>query len=185
MTGMKRYNKGELNYLKDRRIKQGAFLVLYMIMIVLIVLWGIYKSGDKNNIWTVFAILCCIPFSKFATEYILLLRKKSIDSKRVESYAGYNDNLLYNMVLSTQAGMIYADFVFYDDSHMVLLCDRKLKDEPKIKNCVEDFMKKGGVTVNPGVCYDDKEFAKVIAGFSISNGKRMKRMKELLDILHV
>lgn len=73
--------KGQFGYIQNRKIWTVLFTIACFGVSLSIFLIGWHVIGTKKNLWTVIAILGCLPGSKSAVNMIMFLKAKGCPSK--------------------------------------------------------------------------------------------------------
>lgn len=69
---MKKYNKGQLGYYKNKKTILGIICLIGFLLIFGIYLTGYMIAGNNKNTLTILAIILFIPTAKFLVDYFLL-----------------------------------------------------------------------------------------------------------------
>ena len=70
--------KGQPGYVKARKTKYLMAAILEFAIVIALVVLGYIQTGSKLNLFTVIAIVGCLPASKMLVEFITMAPYKSI-----------------------------------------------------------------------------------------------------------
>lgn len=88
---MMQIEKGQPGYVKARKTKYLIWAILEFAVIIAILILGYIQTGSRMNVFTVAAIVGCLPASKMLVEYITMAPHKSIPPalfEEIEEKAG-------------------------------------------------------------------------------------------------
>lgn len=77
-------NKGEAGYIDARKKSLGLQTVLGFGIVGILLLAGYLKTYSRSNLFTIVAVLACLPSAKALTEWIAIFPYKTIDRKTAE-----------------------------------------------------------------------------------------------------
>lgn len=83
--------KGQPGYIKARKINYLVWAVSEFAVVVALVILGYLQTGSKLNLFTVIAVVGCLPASKMLVEFITMAPHKSIAPEKyaeIEEKAG-------------------------------------------------------------------------------------------------
>jgi len=72
--------KGQPGYIKSKKRKSLLFASMEFAIVIILLVTGYVTTGSKKNIFTVIAILGCLPAAKMLVGYIVMIPYKSIAS---------------------------------------------------------------------------------------------------------
>ena len=79
-----RIEKGQPGYLNAQKVEYLSFsraLGEFIVVVGLVVL-GYIQTGSKLNLFTVAAVVCCLPAAKMLVEFITMAPHKSIEPEK-------------------------------------------------------------------------------------------------------
>lgn len=83
--------KGQPGYIKARKLRYLMLAIIEFAIVIAVFVLGYVQTGTKMNLFTVAAILGCLPASKMLVEFITMAPHKSIDAgiyQELEEKAG-------------------------------------------------------------------------------------------------
>lgn len=83
--------KGRPGYIKARKLNYLVWAVSEFAVVTVLVILGYLKTGSKLNLFTVIAVVGCLPASKMLVEFITMAPHKSIEPEKyteIEEKAG-------------------------------------------------------------------------------------------------
>jgi len=125
--------KGSFEYIKRRKKRQGGITVLlFGIAAAIFVLGLMLNKMQKNNIFTVLAVLMVLPAAKFLISFIILIPYTSVSKERyekVKSSCADHITVWTDVVFSSSEHVMMVDFMIVDRAHVI--CYSKQKDKVK------------------------------------------------------
>lgn len=105
--------KGQAGYLDARKKKYGIQALIGFGIVALILAFGIWKTHTRLNLFTVIAVLGCLPASKQLVEFITMFPYRSIDQKIVSEIQKKAPLLTaaYDMVITSKEHVMPLDAV--------------------------------------------------------------------------
>ncbi len=96
--------KGQYGYHARLKIQTACWTLLLFAVSAAIFFAGVSQSGTKNNLFTVFAILGCLPASKSAVHMIMAFRIKGCTKEAAEAFAPFAQKvfLLYDLYMTSE-----------------------------------------------------------------------------------
>lgn len=85
--------KGHYGYIRNRKIWTSLFTLACFGVSLSIFLIGWHVIGTKKNLWTVIAVLGCLPGAKSAVNTIMFLKAKGCPAKTYERIAPHAGGL--------------------------------------------------------------------------------------------
>ena len=77
-------NKGEAGYISARKKSLGLQAVIGFGIVAAFLLTGYLKTHSRSNLFTIIAVLICLPSAKALTEWIAVFPYGTIDRKLAE-----------------------------------------------------------------------------------------------------
>ena len=96
--------KGEAGYIQSRKKKLVIITIVSFAWVLAVLLIGYLINKTKSNIFTIIAILGCIPASMSLVNLIMMIPHKSINEHKKAEIEGCSDNLiiLYDLVVTSE-----------------------------------------------------------------------------------
>lgn len=76
--------KGQPGYIKATKMKYLIFAILEFAIVIALVALGYMQTGSKLNLFTVIAVVGCLPASKMLVEFITMAPHKSISPEKYQ-----------------------------------------------------------------------------------------------------
>ncbi|MDO4474235.1 MAG: hypothetical protein Q4B75_06225 [Eubacteriales bacterium] len=105
--------KGQAGYLDARKKKYGLQALLGFGIVAMILAFGIWKTHTRLNLFTVIAVLGCLPASKQLVEFITMFPYRSVDRKIVREIQEKAPLLTaaYDMVITSKECVMPIDAI--------------------------------------------------------------------------
>lgn len=105
--------KGQPGYLKAERNKLLAQTLIEFVMVVVLLIVGYVQTGTKLNLFTLVAVLGCLPASKVLVELITIFPYKTIDADKAAEIKEKTPLLTtaYDMVLTSREKIMPVDAI--------------------------------------------------------------------------
>ena len=138
--------KGQPGYIKARKTKYLFGAVIEFGIVIALVVLGYLETGSKLNLFTVIAIVGCLPASKMLVEFITMSSHKSISPEiyqEIEEKAALLTRAYDLVITSTEKVMPVAALVI--SGHVV--CGYTLSDktdEVKCARYLKDMLRSNG-----------------------------------------
>lgn len=100
----KKIRKGDFGYYKAEKVRR-ALITLASFAVPLFIFFTAWAyHGDRNTVWTVVAVVGCLPACKFAVDFIMMMMRKPVDPD------------LYHQI-SARAGTLTMSYEMYMTSY--------------------------------------------------------------------
>ena len=98
----KKIEKGELGYIKNQQKRRVIYTFLSFIPPLLIYLAGLAIYGKRENVFTAFAAVACLPACKFAVGMIMMFMQKPMKEEDYQEIEKHRHGLVcgYEFVVS-------------------------------------------------------------------------------------
>ncbi|MCU6685453.1 hypothetical protein OCV99_02600 [Dorea acetigenes] len=105
--------KGQPGYLKAERNKLLAQTLIEFVIVVVLLIVGYVQTGTKLNLFTLVAVLGCLPASKVLVELITIFPYKTIDADKAAEIKEKTPLLTtaYDMVLTSREKIMPVDAI--------------------------------------------------------------------------
>ena len=105
--------KGQPGYLKAERNKLLAQTLIEFVIVVVLLIVGYVQTGTKLNLFTLVAVLGCLPASKVLVELITIFPYKPIDADKAAEIKEKTPLLTtaYDMVLTSREKIMPVDAI--------------------------------------------------------------------------
>lgn len=187
---MTRIEKGEPGYVKARKTRYLMWAVAEFAIVIAVLVLGYMQTGSKMNLFTIVAVLGCLPACKMLVEYITMAPHKSIDPeiyKELEEKAALLVRAYDLIITSTEKVMPVTALVL--SGHVVCGYAKNEKtDEVKCARLIKDVLKQNGydkMTVK--IFHDYHAFLARVEGMNnmaaVEKKESRKRERSIRDVI--
>lgn len=182
--------KGQPGYVNSQKTKYLIWAVGEFIVVIALVALGYIQTGTKLNLFTIAAVVCCLPAAKMLVEFITMAPHRSIEPER---YAQIQEKAslltkVYDTILTSKDKVMPVD-AFVISGHTVCGYTKSPKtDEVKAAKYVKEMLQKNKcekVTVK--IFHDYTAFITRVEGMNNiasvdqpENKKREHKIKNLI-----
>ena len=89
MDKKKKIRKGDYGYIQSQKKKRVLYTILTFIAPLSVFFTGLFMKGDRNSVFTVVAVVACLPACKFAVSMIMMFLEKPMDPNDYEAIQRY------------------------------------------------------------------------------------------------
>ena len=143
---MTKIEKGEPGYIKVRKTRYLAWAAAEFAIVIAVLVLGYMQTGSKMSLFTIVAVLGCLPAIKMLVEYITMAPHKSIDLetyRELEEKAGLLVRAYDLIITSTEKVMPVTALVL--SGHVVCGYAKSEKtDEVRCARLIKDVLKQNG-----------------------------------------
>ena len=192
---MKKLPKGQFGYLEKRKKREILFtLCLFAVALILYVI-GLILKKTNQNMFPLFAILMCLPASRYLVSSILYVRAKGC-SLKVRDMIRENVGELYgeyDLYFTSYNKNFAFSHMFYADGSLIGLSEDPSMDEKAFVTFMEDMLQKGQrkkcsihVLTDPEkYCRRMREMNALVAAFDAeTKEKESDRIADLFVLIH-
>ncbi|HIW83065.1 MAG TPA: hypothetical protein H9873_01890 [Candidatus Dorea gallistercoris] len=187
---MMKIEKGQPGYVNAQKTKYLIWAVGEFLVVIALVVLGYIQTGSKLNLFTIAAVVCCLPAAKMLVEFITMAPHKSIEPERFEEIQEKAPLLtkIYDTVLTSKDKVMPVD-VFVISGRTVCGYTKSPKtDEAKTAKYVKEMLQQNKcekVTVK--IFHDYTAFMARVEGMNNiasvdqpENRKREHKIKSLI-----
>ncbi len=181
-----KYKKGEYGFLSQQKQQRILMFAGLAVVVCAVFVTGIILNKTRNNIFTVAAILLVLPTAKVLVNVIMLLRFKPTKREEYLKIQPFevNNDILYDMVLSTPTEIIYSPIILIRDRDVILLTGNKIKDKDKCEKYIQGFARNDGIIIKVKMIKDENQMQKILESGKKSE-KDVSDVVNILSILHI
>lgn len=178
--------KGTYGYIKKKKIFQlGLSIGLLLIAIIIYVIGYYLNNEQKNNVFTIIAVLMVLPASKAFTSFIVVAPFKTVSlekMKEVEKYITSDSILLTDLVLTSTEKVMNLDFMFITEDNIIGITKKEKQDINYIENYLSKVMKNQDYHCHVKIFSDYKTFINRISTIdgNTSNKTVLENMKNYI-----
>ena len=139
--------KGEPGYIKAQKIKFLVWAVLEFAIVIALVILGYVQTGSRLNLFTVIAVVGCLPAAKMLVEFITLLPHRSIEPgiyKEIEEKAPLLTKA-YDLVITGTGRAMPVDAFVISDHTVCGYASSAKTDEVKVSAYLKEMLKNNHV----------------------------------------
>ncbi len=108
--------KGDPGYIQHKRSRYLLYAVMEFAVAAILLVIGLTRTGSRMNVYTIVAVLICLPACNQLTEYIAMFRMRSINPDTFKDIQERTSHLVvaYDLVLTVNEKLMPVDvLVFY------------------------------------------------------------------------
>ena len=154
MAKKKKIRKGDYGYIRSQKKKRTLYTILAFIAPLSVFFTGLFLKETRNNIFTVVAVVACLPACKLAVSMIMMYIQKSMseeDYKEIEAHR-HGLTLGYELVISAYEKQTYLDSLVVCGNNVVAYTSHEKSDIPFVEKHIEDILRQNGYYVKVKVC---------------------------------
>ena len=105
--------KGQPGYIKARKVRYLMLALAEFAIVTAVYVLGYMQTGTKANLFTVVAVVGCLPAAKMLVEFITMAPHKSIDVDKYQEIETKADLVIrgYDMVITSSEKVMPLDAV--------------------------------------------------------------------------
>ncbi|MCI5869067.1 MAG: hypothetical protein MR224_06100 [Dorea sp.] len=105
--------KGQPGYIKARKVRYLMLAIAEFAIVTAVYVLGYMQTGTKANLFTVVAVVGCLPAAKMLVEFITMAPHKSIDVDKYQEIETKADLVIrgYDMVITSSEKVMPLDAV--------------------------------------------------------------------------
>ncbi len=138
----RRLQQGQAGYIASKRSRYLMFAVIEFLVAITLVIIGLNQTGSRMNVFTIVAVLMCLPACNQLTEFITMFPLHSIDPAQYEEIEEKTTHLVvaYDLVLTVNEKIMPVDvIVFY--GHVLCGFDTgKNTDEAQVSAYLKEML---------------------------------------------
>lgn len=185
---MKKIKKGENGYINYRLTIQTLKVLSGAAIIIGLFSAGLYfNDGDKNNYYTLAAILAVLPVAKMAVNMYMFLRYRKVSDKALFSQVKDlcdNDMLLSDMIVTGKEKIFEVSLALVSDTGICCYTKNKATDAAVFTEAVTNFIRSCGYEVNVTLLKDFNKFKdRAAASKTDINKERAKDIRHAFLIM--
>ena len=143
---MKKAERGKPGYINSLKKKYLIISIIEFAVVAAIFALGYFQTGSRLNLFTVLAILGCLPASKNLVEYIVVVPHKGIDVAKYDEIEEKAPNIIkvYDLVVAGQSKLMQLDAVAISGSTVIGYASSEKTDEVKLAEYLKKLFEAGG-----------------------------------------
>lgn len=187
---MKKAERGKPGYINSLKKKYLIISLIEFAVVAAIFALGYSQTGSRLNLFTVVAILGCLPACKNLVEFIVVVPHKGIETAKYKEIEEKAPQIMkvYDLVVAGQAKLMQLDVVAISGSTVCGYTSSDKTDEVKLAEYLKKLFQAGGydkITVK--IFHDYKAFLARAEGMNSiavidkpSISKRERKLRSLV-----
>lgn len=159
--------KGQYGYIKYKRTSNLIFSLLEFGVVAILLLVGYFTTGSNKSIFTVIAILGCLPGAKSLVSFIVMIPYKSLTPGRreeVDALTKYID-VIYDLIITDKDKIMSVDVIAISDTTVCGYTTNSKTDLERVTKDIKNTISENnisGVTVK--IFHEYKPFITRVEG---------------------
>jgi len=188
---MKKAERGKPGYINSLKKKYLIISIIEFAVVAAIFALGYAQTGSRLNLFTVVAILGCLPACKNLVEFIVVVPHKGIEAAKYEETEEKAPAIIkvYDLVVAGQAKLMQLDVVAISGSTVIGYTSSEKTDEVKLSEYFKKLFEAGGydkITVK--IFHDYKSFLARAEGMNsiatVDKQSIKKRERKLRSLIY-
>lgn len=134
--------KGKPGYIDAQKKKYLLWTVLEFAFVIIIFTIGYFQTGSRMNLFTVVAVLGCLPAAKMLVELITFLPYKTIDMEKaqeIEKKAEYLTTI-YDLVVTSEKKAMQVDAIVISNNTVFGYTSNKKTNAEEVTKRLKELM---------------------------------------------
>ena len=146
----RKLKKGDYGYLRVHQKRQVLYTLLAFVAPLSVFFTGLYINRTRNSVFTVIALVACLPACKFAVTMIMLFLQKPMKEKDYQEIEKHRNGLVcaYELVVSAYEKQSYIDSLAVCGNTMVGYTSRPKTDIPFVEKHIQTILRQNGFYVS-------------------------------------
>ena len=157
---MAKIQKRDFGYIKSQRKNTVAITILMFAIPLVIFLTGLYITHTRKNMFTLVAILGCLPASKFAVNMIMIWLQKPISQQQHDEIASHVKDMtvIYEATVSAYEKNTPFVSIVVSGLNVIGLTEAPKADPAFAEKHIKKILQGNGFKANVKVFTDQKQF---------------------------
>lgn len=150
MSRKKKIQKGAYGYIKDQQKRRVLYTVLAFIAPLLVFFTGLYVHRTRNSMFTVVAVVACLPACKFAVGMVMMFLQKPMKRETYEEIEKHRHGLVcaYELVISAYEKQSFLDSLAVCGNTVVGYAQSAKTDTAFVEKHIQDILRQNGFYVS-------------------------------------
>lgn len=142
--------KGDYGYIKSQQKKRTLYTILALLAPLLVFFTGLYIHRTRNTVFTVVAVVACLPACKFAVGMIMMYMQKPMKREDYEQIEKHKKGLTcsYELVISAYEKQSFVDSIAVCGNTVVGYTSRAKTDTAFTEKHIQDILRQNGFYVS-------------------------------------
>ena len=152
--------KGSYGYIRAQKIKRTWITLALFAAPLLVFFTGLVLKGNRNTIFTVIAVLGCLPACKMAVSSIMMYMQKPMKKEDYEAIEAHKGELTcgYELVVTAYEKQSFLDSVVVCGNTVAAYSSREKTDGPFVEKHIQKILKQNGFSVSVKVFRELKSY---------------------------
>lgn len=175
--------KGEYEYRKYFKIKNGIIIGFFVFIILLLFISSkLTKNADISRILLVSSILTVLPMANLLSPFLVVFKYKSFEYEKIKEYLDDN-HFLFDIILTMKEQVMPLDIIYINEERIFGILSNKA-DKSKTEEFIKERMKIGGIKVSVKICESFSEMKKFVQSKD-ANDKNLDEIRAIFKSLSV
>lgn len=145
----KKIRKGDYGYIRSQQRKRILYTALAFVAPLLIFFTGLYIHRSRNTMFTVVAVVACLPACKFAVGMIMMFLQKPMKQEDHQEIQKHCHGLVcaYELVISAYEKQSFLDSVAVVGNSVAGYTSREKTDVAFVEKHIQDILRQNGFYV--------------------------------------
>lgn len=145
----KKIKKGDFGYIKSQQRKRVLYTILAFIAPLTVFFTGLYVNRTRNTVFTVVAVVACLPACKFAVDMIMMFLQKSMSRSDYLEIEKHKKGLVcaYELVVSAYEKQSFLDSLAVCGNNVVGYTSRAKTDTVFLEKHIQTILRQNGFYV--------------------------------------
>lgn len=142
--------KGDYGYIKSQQKKRTLYTILAFLAPLLVFFTGLYIHRTRNTVFTVVAVVACLPACKFAVGMIMMYMQKPMKREDYEQIEKHKKGLTcsFELVISAYEKQSFVDSIAVCGNTVVGYTSRAKTDTAFTEKHIQDILRQNGFYVS-------------------------------------
>ncbi len=135
--------KGKPGYIKERKKRYLIWALAEFAVVAALMIIGYMQTGSRMNLFTVVAVVGCLPASKMLVEFIAMAPHKSIEEDKYEEVEEKAELLtkVYDLIITGNEKVMPVDVIVISGHTVCGYASNEKTDEAKISDYLKGMLK--------------------------------------------
>lgn len=164
----RRIRKGEFGYIRSQKIIRTWITIGLMAAPLLVFFTGLFINNTRNSIFTVVAVVGCIPACKSAVTAIMMFLQKPMLQETYNKISAHVQTLTagYELVISAYEKQTYINSVVVVGNTVAGYTEREKADASFVEKHIQQILKQNGYSVSVKIFKDLKPYLERLDGLN-------------------
>ena len=160
--------KGEFGYIKAQKKKRGLITFGLFAIPIIIFFTGLWQTGTRLNMFTFVAIMGCLPASRSAVGFVMMLMQKSMDPAVYQQIEERSGDLVkaYELTVSAYEKNTPIDSLVVCGYHVAAYTSRPDADTVFAEKHIKEILKGNGYRADVKIFKDLKPYLERVSSLA-------------------